>query len=311
MEIFRRLEDFPARFKGGAVSIGKFDGLHRGHAAILERVTSQARKKGAPSVVFTFDPSPAQILRPCDAPCALCVPELKIELLERAQIDALILFPTTREFLAQTPTEFFQRVVVDALGATSLIEGANFCFGRDRSGDLAATTLFCASHGIDFEVVPSVSCDGNLVSSSAIRTLILDGDVARASAFLGRPYRLRGIVDLGDQRGRTLGYPTANLGATTTVLPAPGVYATTARTEDGRVYASSVNVGGNPTFGIEKLKIEAHLLDFSGNLYGRRLDLDFLEKIRDVKTFDSKEALLEQIRRDLSQTREIVTNQTL
>jgi len=311
VEIFRRLEEFPAGMKGCAVSIGKFDGLHRGHAAILERVTRRASKSGTKSVVFTFDPSPAQILRPKETACPLCSPEQKIEAFERAKIDALILFPTTREFLAQTPIEFFKQVVVDALGATALVEGANFSFGRDRSGDGEALSSFCASYGVDFEIAPSISCDDEPISSSAIRALIRAGNVERASAFLGRPYRLSGIVESGDRRGRTLGYPTANLGSTTTVLPAPGCYATSARTDDGRVYASAVNVGGNPTFGVDALKIEAFLLDFSGNLYDRRLELDFLEKLRDVRTFNSKEELLEQMRRDVQKTRKIIATRAL
>jgi len=291
--------------KGCVVSIGKFDGLHRGHAEILERVARQARRIGATSVVLTFEPSPAQVLRPQEAPRAICSLEQKIELFERANVDALILLPTTREFLALTPTEFFQRVVVDALGATALVEGANFCFGRDRSGDDDVLASFCASRGIVLEIAPSFSFEGESISSSAIRDLIRVGDVSRASAFLGRPYRLRGIVESGDRRGRTLGYPTANLGSTTTVLPAPGSYASIARTDDGRAYASAVNVGGNPTFGVDAFKIEAFLLDFSGDLYGRRLELDFLEKLRDVRTFDSKEALLEQMNLDVQKTREI------
>jgi len=309
VEIFRRLEEFPEKMKGCAVSIGKFDGLHRGHADILERVTRQAQRRGASSVVFTFEPSPALVLRPQEAPRAICSVEQKIELFERAKIDALILLSTTREFLKQTPTEFFQRVVVDALGATALVEGADFCFGRDRSGDNEALVSFCASRGIDVEIAPSLSYDDAPISSSAIRALIRAGDVSRASAFLGRPYRLRGIVESGDRRGRTLGYPTANLGSTTTVLPAPGSYAALARTDAGRVYASAVNVGGNPTFGVDAFKIEAFLLDFSGDLYGRRLELDFLEKLRDVRSFDSKEALLEQMKLDVQKTREIAAFQ--
>lgn len=292
--------------RGGVLSIGKFDGLHRGHAEILGRLTRKARLLGVPSVVFTFDPPPIQVLRPdLPPPTLLCDVDQKIAAFERFGPDALVLFPTTREFLARSAPEFFREIVVERFGAVALVEGSNFNFGRAKEGNGAVLAELCGRFNVDLEIAPSVEIDGVAVSSSSIRALIRSGEVERAAAALGRPYRLRGIVESGDRRGRTLGFPTANLGQTATVLPNPGVYAATATLENGETFAAAVNLGGNPTFGVDAVKIEVHLLDFSGDLYGTRLDVDFRRKIREVVTFASKDALIERLNRDLDEIRRL------
>ena len=306
MKTFRRLEDFPAELRGGVLSVGKFDGLHRGHAEILARLIETARRRGVPSVVFTFDPPPALALRP-DAPYPLlCDVEQKIALFERFDLDALVLFPTTKTFLSRSATEFIAETIVGVFGATGLVEGEDFRFGRDQEAGGAALSDLCARFGLTLEIAPSVLLDGEPISSSSIRAAVARGDVANAARALGRPFRLSGVVETGDRRGRTLGFPTANVAVpTSTVVPAPGLYAATAILPDGRTFAAAVNVGGNPTFGVSTLKIESHLLDFSGDIYGQTLTLAFLRCLRDVVPFPNKDALLAQIAQDVAETRRV------
>ncbi|MBR5758373.1 MAG: riboflavin biosynthesis protein RibF [Thermoguttaceae bacterium] len=304
MDTFRRLEDFPARRRRCVVSIGKFDGLHRGHAAILSKVVETARSLDASAVAFTFDPSPAQVLRPETAAPPLCGPDQKIELFESFGLDALILFPTTREFLQTSARDFFEQVVVGSLGAVALVEGSDFRFGSDRGSDEQLAKL-CCERKIRLDIVKPVEEGGACVSSSLVRSLISSGDVESARELLGRPFETRGIVERGDMRGRTLGFPTANLGASGVALPKSALYAAAARLEDGSVYPAAVNLGGNPTFGVDVIKIEAHLVDFHGDLYGKPLSVSYLQKIRDVVKFNSREELIAQMNRDLEAVRAI------
>ncbi len=304
MDTFRRLDDFPARCRNGVVSIGKFDGLHRGHAAILSRVVETARSLNACSAAFTFEPSPSRVLRPEKAAPPLYRLEQKIELFESFGLDALILYPTTRAFLQTGAREFFERTVVDSLGAVALVEGSDFRFGHDRGSDSLLAEL-CAERSLRFEVVEPVEEGGTRVSSSLIRRLVSSGDVERARVFLGRPFETLGIVAVGDRRGRTLGFPTANVVARGVALPKPAVYAAAARLDDGTVYPAAVNLGGNPTFGVDSIKIEAHLLNFSGDLYGKTLRLSYLQKLREIVRFDSREELIERMTLDVASVRAV------
>lgn len=304
MDTFRRLEDFPARYRNCVVSIGKFDGLHRGHAAILAKVVETARALDASAVAFTFDPSPAQVLRPEVAAPPLCGPDQKVELFESFGLDALILFPTTRDFLRTSARDFFENAIVDSLGAVALVEGSDFQFGHDRGSDDLLAEL-CRERDIRLDIVDPVEDGGVCVSSSFVRRLISAGNVERARELLGRPFETRGTVARGDMRGRTLGFPTANLSAPGVALPKSALYAAAARLEDGSVYPAAVNLGGNPTFGVDAIKIEAHLLDFQGDLYGKPLSLSYLQKIRDIVKFNSKEELIAQMNRDLESVRAV------
>ncbi|MDO5309389.1 MAG: bifunctional riboflavin kinase/FAD synthetase [Planctomycetia bacterium] len=305
METIRSLNDYPSALKHCVVSIGKFDGLHLGHRRIIQRAVALARNLNAPAVAFTFEPTPAKILRPQKAPCPLCDPELRIKLMAQLGLDAVVLFPTTREFLEQSAHDFFLKTLVQKLDVIALVEGHNFHFGRNHEGNELLTTL-CREHNVTFEVVDFAQYAGQIVSSSAIRAALANGDVSLAHKLLGRPYALSGIVGHGDQRGRTLGYPTANLVETTTYLPGHGLYAALARLQDGRTYAASVNLGGNPTFGVTETKIESYLLDFHGDLYDQALTLEFRYKLRDVVHFPSQEAFLQQLRHDVARTRELL-----
>ena len=263
----------PARYRGGIVSIGNFDGVHRGHQAMLRALVKQARAAGVSAVVLTFDPHPIELLRPDAAPPRLTTMTYRAELLKKFGVDTVIILPTTKRFLTLTAEDFFHTIVRTELQAKGLVE----------------------------VVAPEIVGD-KLVSSSVIRGLIEQGEVADAGRLLGHPYRLEGRVVTGAQRGRTLGFPTANLAEIATLAPANGVYAATT-TLDGQRWVAAVNIGPNPTFGESSRKIEGHLLDFSGDLYDRSIEVDFVKRIRDVRKFSSANELLAQLQDDVQVVR--------
>jgi riboflavin kinase/FMN adenylyltransferase len=290
--------------RGGSVAIGNFDGVHRGHRAMLDVLTADARRDGHAAVVVTFEPHPLAILRPEVAPVSLTTPVQRVELLRAAGADDVIVLPTTRELLRLTATEFFERIILQELHAKRLVEGPNFFFGRDRAGNITVLRQLCQAHGIALDVIAPVTIDGQWVSSSVIRSLLVDGDVDDAVALLGHPYRLTGRVVTGVQRGRQLGFPTANLEGFATVVPGLGVYAGRCAV-DGQTYAAAIHLGPNPTFAEERTKVEVHLLDFAGDLYGRVLDVDFLARVRPVQKFASVDALRAQLERDVASVRKL------
>lgn len=291
---------------GGYASIGNFDGVHRGHQAMLNVLTSRARSDNVPSVAVTFDPHPIALLKPDAAPAALTTIESRAELLGRYGVDVTVVVPTDRAFLSLTAEEFFDSIVRGRLQARGLVEGPNFFFGRNRSGNITVLRSLCASHGLSFDVAPPVTVDEQLVSSSVIRSLLETGDVAHAVRLLGHPYRLSGHVGHGAQRGRTLGFPTANLTAVSTLVPARGVYAGIA-TVDKDHHPAAIHIGPNPTFSDATPKIEVHLLDFQGDLYDRVLQVELTNRVRDVQKFASVDALLSQLHQDIQAVRSMTT----
>lgn len=305
MKLLRSLDELSATERGGAVAVGNFDGVHRGHAELTARLRAQARRVGGPAVVFTFDPHPAWILRPQSAPTPLTWVDRKAALLAELGVDVMVAYPTDEALLNLTAREFFDRILVGALGAKALVEGTNFCFGHDRTGTIDVLRQFATEAGIQLEAVEAVRFDDDIVSSSRIRTLIHDGRLAEAGRLLTRPYRIRGLVRHGAARGGKLGFPTANVDGVDTLLPGPGVYAGRAWVK-GTPWPAAVNVGPNPTFGEQALKIEAHLIDFHGNLYGELLELDFAAQLRPVKKFAGLEELKTQLAADVAQARSII-----
>ena len=303
--LLRNSETFPDHLRGGAVSIGNFDGVHRGHLRLVERLVAHARQRGKPAVVFTFDPPPASVLRPKTAPLPLCWTERKADLLRQRGVDVIWAYPTTREFLHLEAQEFFWRFVVGQLQAQVLVEGPNFAFGRNRQAQIDQLQAWCAHAGIRLEVVEPVQVDGQTVSSSWIRQLLMQGEVQKAADLLGRPYRIRGAVVRGAGRGRQLGYPTANLRPDPLLLPAEGIYA--GRAWVGRdAWPAAISLGANPTFGETERKIEAFLIHFQGNLYEQVLELEFLARLRPVRRFPEVRALVEQMAQDVSATEQIL-----
>lgn len=306
MPLFRSLDSLPASMKHGAVTIGNFDGVHRGHAQLIRRLVAEARAIDGPAVVFTFDPHPAKLLRPYEAPPPLTWTERKVELLEELGVTATVAYPTDLALLELTPRQFFQKVVLDGLSARAMVEGPNFCFGRGRSGNIETLASLCHAAQVTLHVVPPVVVDGQVVSSSRIRQALEAGEVELAHDLLGRPYRLRGQVVAGARRGATLGFPTANLDHIDTLVPGKAVYAGRAWL-GARVWPAAVHVGPNPTFGEDARKVEVHLIGYTGALYGEWLQVDFVARMREVRPFPSVEALRHQLACDVEAARALAT----
>jgi riboflavin kinase/FMN adenylyltransferase len=302
VQLIRNMSQLTSRQRGGAVAIGNFDGVHRGHARIIERLIALSRAVSGPATVFTFDPHPVRVLRPDLAPPPLTWTDRKAELLAELGVDVVVAYPTDEALLALSPDAFFDRVVREQLAARAIVEGPNFFFGRDRSGDIERLRQLSDRHRITLEVVPPLQCGAKYISSSRIRTAVAQGDVAEARRWLTRPYRIRGLVTHGAGRGHRIGFPTANLDAIDTLLPAYGVYAGRARVEK-TWRPAAVNIGPNPTFGERALKVEVHVLDFDGPLYGQPLEVDFIARLRDIQSFSSVEQLVEQLRDDIEAVR--------
>jgi len=309
MKTIRSLDDFPASLRGGAVAIGNFDGVHLGHARLIERLRAMADRVGGPAVVFTFDPPPTRLLRPQAAPEPLLRLERKIELLAALGADAVLVYPTNRRFLDIEARDFFDGVVRGRLAARAMVEGPNFFFGRNRSGNVKSLRRFCAEADMPFEVPEPVEAAGGIVSSSRIRALIAEGSVGEARTMLGRPHRIGGVVVRGAGRGAKLGFPTANLDRVDTLLPAHGIYAARAWIENGR-HPAAVCLGPNPTFDEGETKIEAHLIGFNETIHEKPIEVDFLARLREIKRFHSAEELIEQMDRDVARTQEIVARET-
>ncbi len=307
MKLFRSLDEFPADCYGSAAAIGNFDGVHLGHARIVERLRAMAARVGGPAVVFTFDPPPTRILRPQQSPMPLCWLDRKVELLADLGVDAVIAYPTDAAFLSQTPTDFFRRVVLQKLRAKGLVEGRNFLFGHQRSGDVGLLEQLCRQAGVLLEIVDPVRIEGAEVSSSRIRKLLAGGDLGTANRLLGRPHRIRGWVVRGAGRGAQLGFPTANLDSVDIMLPASGIYAGRAEA-DGSWWPAAISLGPNPTFGESALKVEVYLLDYQGWLYDRLLTVDLLSRLRDIRRFDSVQSLITAMTADVAEVRKTVSN---
>ena len=304
MKVLHGFDDPATRH--GYVAIGNFDGVHRGHQAMFQTLCARARQAGVPAVVVTFDPHPVAVLRPEAAPQPLMSLADRLAQIAECGPDATIVQATTPAFLQLSAREFFDQIVRGRLVARGVVEGENFRFGRGRDGTVRQLAEWCRAEGLDCEIISPVLVEGRSVSSSAIRRLIGEGEVAAAADLLGRPHRVRGQVVHGEARGGKLGFPTANLAGVPTLLPAEGVYAGWAHTPTGR-WGAAINLGPNPTFGVNERKFEVHLLDFQGDLYGQPLEIEFLARLRGTLRFAGIEALLTQIRADVAATRDLTT----
>lgn len=302
MLLFRRIDELPPEFRRGALTIGNFDGVHRGHARIVERLLAEAAAVGGKSLAFTFDPHPVALLRPGQSPPPLTTTDRKAELLGELGVEGMVAYPTDRRLLGLSPREFFEEIIVGQIGAKRMVEGPDFRFGNQRAGTINELRSFCDAQQMTLEIVPPLLDGATSVSSSRIRERVSLGDVAEAARLLGRPHRIAGDVETGAKRGRTIGFPTANLAKIDTLLPCPGVYAGRA-IHRGGTSPAAINIGPNPTFGEQGLKVEVHLIDFTGDLYGQQLSVDFLARIRDVKKFGGVGELVEQLKRDVEEAK--------
>jgi riboflavin kinase/FMN adenylyltransferase len=302
--LVRSLSELPPSARGGALSIGNFDGVHLGHAALMRRVVAHAKQLSGAAIALTFDPHPSALLRPESVVAPLTTVERKEELLAALGVDYTIAYPTDWALLKLTAEEFFQRFVVEGLDSKVLVEGADFRFGAKRQGDIALLGEFCKQTRRTLDVVDAEVAEGETVSSSRVRDLVRAGRLGVARTLLTAPYRVRGTVVLGAERGRKLGFPTANLEQIDTVSPGVGVYAGRAYV-DGKRWPAAIHVGPNPTFGEEAVKIEVHLIDFEGNLYGKEIAVEFLDRLRDVQKFPGVHDLLAQLRLDVAESKDL------
>jgi len=302
MRIVRGLPSVPPERRPSAVALGVFDGVHLGHRAILGAAVAHARATGAPALACTFEPNPLEVLQPDRAPLPITTLDERLELIAACGVDGTIVLTFTRELAAVEPEAFVKDVLVERLAARQVVVGFNHRFGRGARGDAALLRELGARMGFNVDIIAPLTVDGVPVSSTAIRTALGRGDIDAAARMLGRAYTLPGTVVAGAGRGRTLGFPTANVAPSRPVLVAPGVYACTFEMA-GQRRGAVVNVGVRPTFGEATLAVEAYLLDFSGDLYGQTVRLTFVSRVREERRFPSVDALRAQIADDVEMAR--------
>ena len=316
-----------AEIRGGMITIGNFDGVHRGHAGLLRELRSMANANAPqnanaskdgnmPAVAVTFDPHPTSVLRPESASIPLTTMATRAERMRPIGIDALVVCRTDAGLLELGAEAFYQSLVGDRLAAFGMVEGPNFYFGRDRTGNVDRLASWCRRDGRQFQIASITDADGRMVSSSRIRQLLDVGDLDAATEMMGHPHRIAGRVVTGRRRGRTIGFPTANLDDIAVVTPGPGVYGGVATVNRGtdeqpRIdrHAAAVNIGANPTFNdaMHGRKVEVHLLNFAGDLYSRTLAVDLHFRLRDIRRFESPDQLSDQLRQDVETIRHRVS----
>lgn len=317
---WRGLGDLPGNWGRCVVTIGVFDGVHRGHQELIRRTVEVARERGLPSVVLTFDPHPSEVLRPGSHPAQLTTLRRKAELMEQLGVDVFCVLPFTLELSRVTAHEFVHEILVDQLHVAVVLVGENFTFGAKAAGDVNLLRTLgkrfgYVAYGAELQGASIAgghpagqTVEGEITfSSTYVRSCIDAGDVAAAAAALGRPHRIDGIVVRGDGRGHELGYPTANLSTPRyAAVPADGIYSCwfTCTTRPGELLAAAVSVGSNPTFSGRERRVEAYVLDVEEDFYGQHVSLDFVARLRDMERFDSVDELLERMAEDVKRTRE-------
>ncbi len=294
--------------RGTVCTVGTFDGVHRGHRLVLERLAARARLRGLPAVLVTFEPHPLEVVNPSAAPPLLTLADEKSEVLAESPIDYVVVLPFTSALARFEAEEFVDQVLLERLGVRELLIGHDHGFGRARTGDASVLRSLGALRGFDVDVVEAVQgADGRPVSSTTIRRAVAGGDLARAADGLGRPYSISGVVRPGDQRGRSLGFPTLNLGAPAPrkLLPPEGVYAVRVSTPRG-TFGGMMNLGPRPTFGDPVSALEVHCFEMHGELYGARVRVDLLARLRATQKFSGPEALRAQLAADETAARAVL-----
>ncbi|MFZ5447974.1 MAG: bifunctional riboflavin kinase/FAD synthetase [Thermodesulfobacteriota bacterium] len=293
-------------FPRTVATIGNFDGVHLGHQAILDRVRRRASELGGKAVAITFNPHPVKVLRPEVNLPLLTTQDQKLKLLAAAGLDAVVVLPFSREFAALSARDFVRQYFCERLRAREVVVGHDYCFGRGREGNIDLLKEMGAVHGFTVQVVWAVEVQGAVVSSSLIRAMLRLGKVTEAGRLLGRPYEVAGRVVQGKGRGaKLLGVPTANLLTPNELLPACGIYAVWVRRDDATI-PGVANIGTCPTFNNSELSLEVHLMEFSGDLYGESLEVQFVARLREEQRFPSIEALGTQIRADIDAARQVL-----
>jgi len=306
MLLITDLSKITERFAKSVITLGNFDGIHLGHQELVRMVIRRAREINGQSMVVTFRPHPLKVLAPETCPPLISIYEEKIQLFEKLGIDVLVKIPFSLLFAEMTPREFVKGVLCDILGAKDIFVGYNYRFGKGREGTTQTLKQMGREFGFNVHEVEQISLDGEVISSSKIRQFLKDGEVEHAARLLGRPYAITGIVIKGDSRGKTLGFPTANIASKHSIIPSNGVYAVKLLARE-RCLDGIVNIGVRPTFDTKSLAIEVHVFGFNEDLYGEEITLFFIRRIREEKKFETAEALIGQITRDISTAKDILS----
>ena len=299
-------ETVPDPLRGAIIALGNFDGFHLGHQEVVRAAVEWARGDGRPVIVATFDPHPVRFFRPDTPPFRLTTLDQRQELFAAAGADAMMVFHFDAPFAANTAEDFVVKLLHDRFGAAGVVTGEDFTFGKGRSGNLAVLHDLGARAGIAARSVGPVMLGDEVVSSSRIREALREGDCAAAERLLTRPFAIRGLVQHGDKRGRTIGYPTANLDIGTYLRPRYGIYAVTGRLPDGTVLNGAASIGIRPTFEPPRELLEPYFFDWSGDLYGQEIEVAFRHFLRPEAKFETMDALIEQMEQDCAQARELL-----
>ena len=304
MQLVRGLHNLRPEHRGCAATIGSFDGLHLGHQAVLAQLAEQGRERGLPVTLITFEPQPREYFMPQSAPPRLTRFREKLEVLRHCQVDRVVCLRFNSDLAGLTANEFIQRILLDGLAVKYLVVGDDFCFGKQRAGNFSLLEQAGNTHGFPVAKMRTFNVGDQRVSSTRIRSALQVGDLAGAEALLGRPFWMSGRVAHGDKRGRTIGFPTANIFLHRTAVPVDGVFAVEMRGLDNTPIPGVANVGTRPTVGGTRALLEVHLFDFDRDIYGRHVQVSFLKKLRAEYKFESFQHLKEQIQRDATQARD-------
>jgi len=307
MKVISSLEDIKEPFAYAVITVGNFDGVHIGHQGLLKEVKKRADKMSGTSIVLTFEPHPLKVLKEKKIP--LITPfERKIELIEKLGIDVVICLPFTREFSKVSAREFVEEILLKKIGMKEIVVGYDYTFGHKREGNIDLLKKLGDELGFKVCILGPILVDNMIVSSTRIRNLIMEGELEKVKILLNRYYQVSGEVIAGhDRGGRLLGFPTANLKLVNEVFPKNGVYVVEV-IYNNKVYGGVTNIGFKPTFGNDALSVETHILDFDQNIYGKKIKLNFIKRLRNEKRFSSIEALAAQIKRDIEEARKILQN---
>ena len=305
MRVYHGIDQARGELDAPVLTLGNFDGVHLGHQALVSEVRQRARAGGHPSVAMTFDPHPVSVVAPDKAPPLITTMEERTELLAQLGLDALIVQSFDRDFASLSPERFARDKLFEGVRPAELVVGFNYGFGKGRSGGVDVLTRVGGELGVPVTVLDPIRTIGIRVSSTGVRECVAAGDLPGAATLLGRSFEITGRVERGAERGRQLGFPTANLMPGSRLLPPPGVYAALVRIGERSGLPAATHVGPAPTFG-GPAAVEAHLLDFSEDLYGARIGVSFIERVRESTPFDSLEALTAQIARDVRTVRQIL-----
>lgn len=300
----------PDALRGAVIALGNFDGFHRGHQAVAGEAIRWAQSEGRPSIIATFDPHPVRFFKPDVPPFRLTTLEQRQELYLAAGATAMLVFHFDAELAGTSAEDFIQAILIDRFGAHGVVTGGDFTFGKGAKGNVDLLRTFGGERGMQSRVVSAVTTGDEVVSSSRIRQALRDGDPQEAARLLTRPFAIRGIVEHGDKRGRTIGYPTANVTIDNYLRPRYGIYAVTGRLlATGQVLHGAANIGIRPQFEPPKELLEPYFFDFSGDLYGQEIEVAFHHYLRGEAKFDSLEALIEQMDRDCAEARRLLSSQ--